>query len=477
MHKDDSIWERGIWCGRSEDTGEHILLTTEGRVMARTVRRMPAGSGADTTLLRESIGTPWDPILGTVVTENNIPMPVPEVFRREVVPLVQEVEPPIVKMHGEDQTVEQKQVHEHERTKNFPAEASASSTGPSASGHDADVPMTDDDTRGRSRERDDEQQDPPRRKRYKQVGKLTVDENPADYLGDEGELDWSEERLLETDRVETEKALDQLLEQSVVQDVPADSVDGVKHLTTRCEKGWRMREGKWQYKVRFVGREYKWQEFREDLFAPGASHCTSRIIDYLALKKGYTTFAFDAIDANFQAPETEDVVVDPPLEYLKRLKDAGRETNIKWKLLKQLPGRRPAGQRWVDHLAGILVNELGFTRSSRSPQFYWSRSRQVAMEVHMDDFHGCCLDESLEPFRMELAEKIRFRGEETSVGLAYEHLKRVRVRQEGCPTISPNVRYLDYVVKLLGLEGAKPVPTPRACKPSDCDELLYTSDG
>ena len=61
---------------------------------------------------------------------------------------------------------------------------------------------------------------------------------------------------------------------------------------------------------------------------------------------------------------------------------------------------------------------------------------------------------------MKLAEKIRFRGEETSVGLAYEHLKRVRVRQEGYTTISPNVRYLDYVVKLLGLEGAKPVPTP-----------------
>ena len=152
--------------------------------------------------------------------------------------------------------------------------------------------------------------------------------------------------------------------------------------------------------------------------------------------------------------------MDPPLEYLKRLEDAGKDTNIKWKLLKQLPGRRPAGQRWVDHLAGILLNEVGFTRSSRSPQFYWSRSRQVAMEVHMDDFHGCCLDESLESFRMELAEKIRFRGEETSVGLAYEHLKRVRVREEGYTTISPNVTYLDYVVKLLGLEGAKPVKTP-----------------
>ena len=385
LHKGDSVWERGIWCGRSEDTGEHILHTTDGRVLARTVRRLPVGSGTDIALLRESIGTPWDPMLGTVVPEKNIPMPVPEVFRREVVPLIQEAEPPIVKTRNEGQTVEPKQEQEQERGKNLPAEASPSSAEPGTSDHDTDAPMTDDEARGRLRERDDEQQDPPRRKRYKQVGKLTVDEDPADYLGDAGELDWSEERLLETDRVETEKALDQLLEQGVVQDVPADSVEGVKHLTTRWEKSWRMREGKWKYKVRFVGREYKWQAFREDLFAPGASHCTSRIIDYLALKKGYTTFAFDAIDAYFQAPETENIVVDPPLEYLKRLEEAGGDTNIKWKLLKQLPGRRPAGQRWVDHLAGILVNELGFTRSSRSPQFYWSQSRQVAMEVHMDD--------------------------------------------------------------------------------------------
>ena len=29
------------------------------------------------------------------------------------------------------------------------------------------------------------------------------------------------------------------------------------------------------------------------------------------------------LNAYFQAPETENVVVDPPLEYLKRLEDAG----------------------------------------------------------------------------------------------------------------------------------------------------------
>ena len=105
-------------------------------------------------------------------------------------------------MHGEEQSEEQEQ----ERAKNFPAEASASSSGFSASGYNVDVPMTGDVARGRLRDRDDEQQDPPRRKRYKQVGKLTVDEDPADYLGNACELDWSEERLLEIDRVETEKA-------------------------------------------------------------------------------------------------------------------------------------------------------------------------------------------------------------------------------------------------------------------------------
>ena len=45
-------------------------------------------------------------------------------------------------------------------------------------------------------------------------------------------------------------------------------------------------------------------------------------------------------DAFFQAPETENVVVYPPLEYLKRLEDAGEDTNVKWKVLKQLPGQR-----------------------------------------------------------------------------------------------------------------------------------------
>ena len=77
-------------------------------------------------------------------------------------------------------------------------------------------------------------------------------------------------------------------------------------------------------------------------------------------------------------------MLDPPLEYLKRLEDAGGDANIKWKLLKQLPGRRPAGQRWVDHLAGILVNKLGFTtiglgRDRLQWKFTWMTSMDAVL--------------------------------------------------------------------------------------------------
>ena len=77
----------------------------------------------------------------------------------------------------------------------------------------------------------------------------------------------------------TEAALDRLLDNEVVRDIPRDEGAGMKHLTTRLEKPWRKRNSEWEYKVRFVGREYRWQEFREDLFAPGASYCTGRIVD------------------------------------------------------------------------------------------------------------------------------------------------------------------------------------------------------
>ena len=202
------------------------------------------------------------------------------------------------------------------------------------------------------------------------------------------------------DTTATEAALDRLLENGVVLDIPRDEGVDMRHLTTRWEKTWRKRNNEWAYKVRFVGREYRWEEFQDDLFAPGASYCTGRIVDILSLKRRVPTFTLDCTDA--LAREPDDVVVEPPEEYLNRFRAAGKSTNIWWKLQKQLPGRRQAGQRWVDNLTSALVDKLGFTRCVSAPQFFWNPERQVGMEVHMDDVHGFGPDPQVQKFKEDL---------------------------------------------------------------------------
>ena len=153
-------------------------------------------------------------------------------------------------------------------------------------------------------------------------------------------------------------------EMKVLRDIPRDEGVGMKHLTTRWETTSRKRNNQWEYKVRSVGREYRWQEFREDLFAPRASCCTGRIVDILSLKlHGY-----------HQAPELDDVVVEPPEEFLKRFRAAGMSTDIWWKLQKQLPGRRQAGQRWVDHFTSAPVDSWDSKVRERTAVFLESRS-------------------------------------------------------------------------------------------------------
>ena len=77
-------------------------------------------------------------------------------------------------------------------------------------------------------------------------------------------------------------------------------------------------------------------------------------LDELCIRR-VPTFTLDCTDAFHQAPELDDVVQEPPEEYLNRLRAAVMCTNIGWTLQKQLPGRRQAGQRWVDHFTSALV--------------------------------------------------------------------------------------------------------------------------
>ena len=89
-----------------------------------------------------------------------------------------------------------------------------------------------------------------------------------------------------------------------------------------------MKSDEWKMKDRFVGREHKQTEHREDLVSSGATHSVSRVIDFFALKMDLETFEADAVDTYYQNPEYEEVEEDSMSECLERLVKAGRDTDI-----------------------------------------------------------------------------------------------------------------------------------------------------
>ena len=125
-------------------------------------------------------------------------------------------------------------------------------------------------------------------------------------------------------------------------------------------------------------------------------------------------------------------------------------------IAKQVLGRRQAGQRWVDHFTTASVDEV-----CQRTAVFWNPERQVGMEVHMDDVHGFGPDPQVQKFKEDLAAHIWFRdGGVHHDGAEYDHMKRFRKKLHGAVTIESNPKYLDAVLELLGLEGAKHVPTP-----------------
>ena len=79
----------------------------------------------------------------------------------------------------------------------------------------------------------------------------------------------------------------------------------------------------------------------------------------------------------------------------------------------------------------------------------------------MDDVHGFGPDPQVEKFKEDLAAHIWFRdGGVHHEGAEDDHLKRFRKKLNGVMTIESHPKYLDAVLELLRLEGAKDVPTP-----------------
>ena len=78
--------------------------------------------------------------------------------------------------------------------------------------------------------------------------------------------------------------------------------------------------------------------------------------------------------------------------------EEGRSGDMMWRLLRQLYGRRKAGQEFTAWLAETLMS-LGFERHSGLPHFFVHRQRMLLLEVHMDDGHGCAEEATAKMFK------------------------------------------------------------------------------
>jgi hypothetical protein len=167
-----------------------------------------------------------------------------------------------------------------------------------------------------------------------------------------------------TRRAADERALLQLEDSAVYEIVPKEQTRGMYILPS----GWTPGVVKpREVKIRFVATEMNWWEQRDDLFAPGSLGATATAIDFDALQHGYASFIMDCTSAFYHSDEPEEVYVRPPPERIAKQIKADLPSDVMWRLRKQLPGRRTAGQRRVDHAAALLTNELGMIRRDECP--------------------------------------------------------------------------------------------------------------
>ena len=80
-------FEYGIWAGIERRTGAYIIMTPDGRKLARTVRRLPADRRYDWGFLQSCKGYPWDP---DAINEQEVDVPTGENGNRILEPEEQE---------------------------------------------------------------------------------------------------------------------------------------------------------------------------------------------------------------------------------------------------------------------------------------------------------------------------------------------------------------------------------------------------
>ena len=463
--KGETAWRQGIFLGRSVTSNEYLLGTEDGTVTARSVRRLADSSRRyNRELMEKMIGVPWD--MGTTIGRPKRKAEIALPQTPNLIPTEETAKKsPRLEPSGE--------VIQEEDEGDFPVQSGPSSASrPTADvGGDEAAPMD----LGMSARRawaGESGEMTPEAKRARVAGIFVgaLYSPTEDTIVCEDDVDQAYE---DSDNEESKPLSRQEMDEGDAEEFrkmdkyqtydPVEQKDGMKIL----DAVWvRTRKPDGSVRCRYCVREFKRGDPRTDVFAVASSTSTSRVIDIVGIKMGYSFLTADAENAFWQVPIAEEAYMKPPKEWLKKMADSGVDLpdRVVWKLNTEWYGRRIAGQAFVEWAAGHL-KEIDFKRNPAAPWMFYNPASGVLMEVHMDDFYATGPKAALLELEKKLHEKIKMKSQihENSVGEKWTHLKRTREVMDGGIFLTPRGKYISDLLKMLGLEECNPAPTPYLC--------------
>lgn len=212
------------------------------------------------------------------------------------------------------------------------------------------------------------------------------------------------------------------------------------------------------YRSRMVAMEFKTDKRPEWYAATPPSECLKIVLSKMAADRGKKMMYADVSRAYFYAPAARPVYVKLPEED----REEGDE-EMCGKLRVSMYGTRDAALNWAVEY-GETLKDAGYRQGIANPCLFWHPKKDVTVVVHGDDFVAVGSEENLKDTKEALNKKYKIKVE--TLGSGKDDAKEIRVlnkvirlTDEGLE-LEADPRHAEIVIRELGLEDAKPSPTP-----------------
>ena len=470
-----SAWISGLWLGRSSQTNEHIVGTSSGIVMARTVKAKPdedrwckaefemmvypPWSQKDVKEVRELID--WTPTDGCQACEDD-QAPVRRIGRPKkhtAACLQRQADMKKQRLYGgtlslpvaaapaarpdeataaapaaqaDEQASEPAgDVAMKEVSKAVAASPVARSTPASSSSAAAAVASPDD---GMAKKRPAEQQTEGQAKRPPRSSDVEINHIIAAVMVNEEKLNprisrdgrWEDHELKQAHYAE----FDRLVEFEAKRDVlRSDALGPI--LTVR----WVDEDRASGLKSRICARPFnKSSPPKDNLFTPTPALCTLKLFLVVAQRRGYAVKFFDISRAFLHTPIREDLCLQPPSDYWTYWKDMSGEDlgDVVWQMQCTIYGLKEAMVDFDTHFEKINVEELGLRRFKSDPAAYADDRSGLILSKHVDDGIMVGTKRAIDDYEAQLSKHFMLKTSPyLEEGMEQEYLGRIIRRIPG----------------------------------------------